>query len=198
MAGHGLRQIVVSGIAALALATGLIGTMFLFNDARPADAKNGQVLSVRFGELQSCALPGPSCPGHFTIDNPGPIDKKSTVTFDMKTNAFHQVIIMEAGVQVSDIAIPGDPDGAGPLPAPTYIFSGSGPENPLPPLDAGWLVPGSDPLPPGVLAVGVTRQDFSFEFQKKGTYVVICNVRSHFANGMWIELEVENINLNNP
>jgi hypothetical protein len=218
MSSHRLIRAFLA-VSAIALAFVLGPSVIGDGRASTAEAKNGQTLSVAFGEPQG-SLDGRCDPSHLDIENPGTVDKKSTITFDMNQlaagtlvnnrsgppacttlvppmvpctgtptcDAFHQVVVMNEGVTVADL--PPIPSGQ------RYVLLGTGPEQTtVAPPDAGWL---NDPLPANVAAAAVIGKDLTFEFQKKGRYLVLCNVASHFAEGMYTYIEVEQVNLNKP
>jgi hypothetical protein len=206
-------------LASIALLSLLVAVALASSPLTPTVlARNGQQVTAQFGEPKGSTL-GRCDPAHRVAEDPGTIDKKSTVTFALNhlpqgtqvstfgappscvatgtvacsgqgCDAFHQVVILEEGIGHDDVVLPA------PVPGNVFIFTGSG-TAPNPAL-AGWLDPANDELPDGVLAAGSMRQDLTYTFNKKGTYLVLCNVRGHYDAGMWFELEVDNVNLNKP
>ena len=178
----------IGGVFLLSMAVVLGSQLGVFSNLRGASAQNGESVSVQFGEPTGSTL-GRRDPQHLYVQDPGVVDKKSPLTFDMNTGAGHQVVVFAEGIQISDLSVPT---------TGSAVVTGTGPAS-GPPIGSGWLNPATDPLPEGVIAAGMPRADLTVEFQKKGTYLIICNVRSHFIDEttpMFMYLTVDQVNLN--
>jgi len=147
-----------------------------------ADHDDRLSVSVAFGRGLNTAQPGNSV-NHVAL--PKKIKVKEGGVVHFLVAGFHQVFVYKPGTRPQDIAVPA---------AGTFIdnldnlfYLGINP--------AGGPPPGTPPTP----TLDPTRDDRSnamnrvesVAFTEPGTYLVICNVRGHFNDGMFAVVKVK-------
>jgi hypothetical protein len=156
----------------------------------PAVAEDDNKLSVpvAFGRGLNTAQAG-NIVNHVVI--PNQIDTKLDGVVHFLVAGFHQVVVYKPGTQPDDIVIPpgaplfindatdrfylGIPPGGGPLNTPGTIVPFSNSQNRVESVSF-----------PASVGTGTP----SSEKAEKGTYLVICNVRQHFLDGMFAFVKV--------
>lgn len=136
-------------------------------------------VTVAFGAGLNTAQPGNSA-NHHILPREIALHRGGVVTFMVA--GFHQIIVFAQGVVQGQIAVP---------PAGLFIYDPAPPDS-LPILYLG-LRPAGGP-PPGIAATSdpsnAQNRIESVSFSEPGDYLVICNVRSHFVDGMWAMVKV--------
>lgn len=136
-------------------------------------------VTVAFGAGLNTAQPGNPA-NHHILPREIALRKDGVVTFMVA--GFHQIIIFDQGVVQGQIAVP---------PTGLFIFD-SAPPSSLPVHYQG-LRPAGGP-PPGIASTtnpsNAQNRIESVSFSKTGDYLVICNVRTHFVDGMWAIVKV--------
>ena len=135
-------------------------------------------VTVSFGAGLNTAQPG-NAANHHILPREIRVRKDGVVNFVVA--GFHQIIVFQPGVVLGQISVPA----AGLFlydPAPTAL-----------PVHYLGLRPAGGP-PPGLPATtnpsnAVNRVE-SVSFANPGSYLVICNVRPHFVDGMWATIKV--------
>ena len=132
-----------------------------------ADDQNKQSVTVSFGA--GLNIPSNLPANHHVL--PEIIRIKTGGTVNFVVAGFHQIYVYLPGTKPGDIVIPP----AGPLinDKTNLYYEG---------------IPASG-TPPAGLSNAQNRVE-SVSFSEPGTYLVICNVRSHFINGMIAYVEV--------
>jgi plastocyanin len=140
---------------------------------------NGHKLSVTvsFGAGLNTAQPGNSA-NHHILPPLIRIAEGGVVNFAVA--GFHQVMVYQPGVKAADIALPTDASALFINFAPNLFYRGIAP--------AGGPPPGN---PPTIEPSNGSNRIESVSFPQKGTYLVICNVRPHFADGMYAYVQVD-------
>jgi plastocyanin len=139
-----------------------------------AEDDNKLTVPVAFGRGLNTAQPG-NVVNHVII--PNTIKTKQGGVVHFLVAGFHQVFVYNDGTQVGDIAVPM---------AGTFI-------NDLSDLLYQGINPAGGPLmTPGTTnpSNAMNRVE-SISFAQPGTYLVICNVRAHFNDGMFAFVRVE-------
>jgi len=152
----------------------LIAVMISFTAvSTPADDGNKQSVTVSFGAGLNTAQPGNSA-NHHVI--PTRIKVKTGGVVNFVVAGFHWIFVYNPGKRAEDVVVPA---------SGTFIndmnglyFGGINPTTPTPP--AGSVIQPS---------AAVNRVE-SVSFSQPGTYLVICNVRGHFLDGMFAYIEV--------
>lgn len=136
-------------------------------------------VTVAFGAGLNTAQPGNSA-NHHILPREIALRKNGVVTFMVA--GFHQIIVFEPGVVLGQIAVPT---------AGLFVFDPAPPTS-LPVLYRGFRPAGGPP--PGIAATSdpsnAQNRIESVSFPEKGDYLVICNVRLHFLDGMWAIVKV--------
>lgn len=136
-------------------------------------------VSVAFGRGLNTAQQG-NVVNHVVI--PDRIWVKQDGVVHFLVSGFHQLVVYKPGIEQDDIVVP---------PAGTFI------EDPmsLDPATQFYLgiVPAGGP-PPGLPVTtnpsNASNRVESVSFAEPGTYLVICNVRGHFRDGMYAYIRV--------
>lgn len=133
---------------------------------------------VAFGRGLNTAQPGNPV-NHVIL--PGDIKVKEGGVVHFLVAGFHQVTVYNPPTKPDDIVVPPPP------PPPTRNFI----NDPLNRLYLGINPAGGPLLTPGTInpSNAVNRVE-SFSFLERGTYLVICNVRAHFLDGMFAFVKV--------
>ena len=136
-------------------------------------------VTVSFGAGLNTAQPGNSA-NHHILPREIRVRKDGVVNFVVA--GFHQIIVFQPGVVLGQISVPAAPALFLYDPAPTAL-----------PVHYLGLRPAGGP-PPGLPATtdpsnAVNRVE-SVSFANPGSYLVICNVRPHFIDGMWATIKV--------
>jgi hypothetical protein len=139
------------------------------------DQNKGLSVTVAFGSgLNTLPPTGPSGPENHHI-LPAEIKVRQGGVVHFLVSGFHMPVVYEPGTRPEDIVVPAsgtfinDPSQA---PPDNVFYFGINPQGG--PLNTG---PTTNPLN------GSNRQE-SVSFSDIGTYLVICNVRQHFLDGM--------------
>jgi hypothetical protein len=140
---------------------------------------NGHRLSVTvsFGAGLNTAQPG-NAANHHILPPLIRIAQGGVVNFAVA--GFHQVMVYQPGVKATDIALPADGSALFINFTPNLFYRGIAP--------AGGPPPGN---PPTIEPSNASNRIESVSFPQKGTYLVICNVRPHFADGMYAYVQVD-------
>jgi hypothetical protein len=132
-------------------------------------------VTVSFGAGLNTAQPGNPVNHHIL---PRVIDVKSGGVVNFVVAGFHQVFVYDRGTKPSDIE--------GPVAGSFFI-------NDIDDLYYRGIVPAGGP-PPGLpITTNPSNADNRVEsvaFFEPGVYLVICNVRPHFNDGMWAFVRV--------
>jgi hypothetical protein len=168
-----------------------------------ADEDERLSVSVAFGRGLNTAQPG-NAVNHVVLPNKIKVKQDGVVHFLVA--GFHQVVVYKPGTRPEDIVVPPPPPGGDPFindltnvfylginPAGGPLNTPATPDNPI--------VTGSDttsnaqnrvetvgfPAEEGVSATGA----FLSAKAEPGVYLVICNVRGHFLDGMFAFVKVK-------
>lgn len=137
---------------------------------------NDQKLSVTvaFGAGLNTATPN-NPPNHHVL--PRTIEVKAGGVVNFAVAGFHHIVVYMPGVEVEDILVP---------PSGTFI-------NDFVNLYYNGILPAGGP-PPGIAPTvnpsNASNRVESVSFNEPGTYLVICNVRGHFLDGMYAYVKV--------
>jgi hypothetical protein len=136
-------------------------------------------VTVAFGAGLNTARPGNPA-NHHILPREIALRTGGVVTFMVA--GFHQIIVFDQGVVLGQIAVPS---------TGLFIFDPAPPSS-LPVHYQG-LRPAGGP-PPGIAATidpsNAQNRIESVSFPERGDYLVICNVRTHFLDGMWAMVKV--------
>jgi len=136
-------------------------------------------VTVAFGAGLNTAQPGNPANHHIL---PREIALRSGGVVTFMVAGFHQIIVFDQGVVQGQIAVP---------PTGVFIFDPAPPSS-LPVHYQG-LRPAGGP-PPGIAVTSdpsnAQNRIESVSFSETGDYLVICNVRTHFIDGMWAVVKV--------
>lgn len=145
-------------------------------DASEHDKGKKLSVTVSFGAGLNTAQPGNSA-NHHILPPVIRIAQGGVVNFAVA--GFHQIMVYQPGVRHGDIALP-------PASAlfinfmPNLFYQGIAP--------AGGPPPGN---PPTIEPSNASNRIESVSFPQKGRYLVICNVRPHFVDGMYAYVQVD-------
>ena len=134
-----------------------------------ADDGNRQSVTVSFGAGLNTAQPGNSANHHVL---PPTIKVKAGGVVNFVVAGFHWIFVYQPGVRAEDIVVPA---------------SGTFVNDPVHPLYYMGLSPA------GAAPAGFSNTQNRVEsvsFSEPGTYLVICNVRGHFLDGMFAYIKV--------
>jgi hypothetical protein len=160
-----------------------------------ADADSAQQMSVAFGRGINTAQPGNPV-NHVVIPDSIRIKQDGVVHF--LVSGFHQLVIYKPGIDVDDI-VPRVPPPPPPalnnfIESPTVLdatrqfYLGINPAGgPLETAVTPVVIPG--PTPDDTRSNASNRVE-SVSFAEPGTYLVICNIRGHFLDGMFAWVKV--------
>jgi hypothetical protein len=137
-------------------------------------------VTVSFGAGLNTAQPGNKA-NHHILPREIRVNKDGVVNFVVA--GFHQPIVFEPGVVLGQIVVP---------PAPALFIYDPAPPSSLPVHYLGVRTTGGPP--PGIPATSDPSNSpnrvESVSFANPGSYLVICNVRPHFLDGMWAMIKV--------
>jgi hypothetical protein len=137
-------------------------------------------VTVSFGAGLNTAQPGNSA-NHHILPREIRVRKDGVVNFVVA--GFHQIIVFDRGVVLGQIVVP--------PPTSLFIFDPAPPTS-LPVLYRGVRTAGGPP--PGIAPTqdpsNAQNRVESVSFPNTGSYLVICNVRPHFVDGMWAMVKV--------
>jgi hypothetical protein len=160
-----------------------LGLTALTLHAEDTEDNNGLSVTAAFGSGLNTLPPPPALsgpPNHHVL--PPEIKVRQNGVVHFLVSGFHMVVVYNPGTEPEDIVVP---------PSGTFI---NDPKTP-PPTNVFYfgINPQGGP-PPGTPATtnpfnGSNRQE-SVSFSKPGTYLVICNVRQHFLDGMFAFVKV--------
>lgn len=166
------RPFITSALLAFALTLTSVTTF-------AADPGNRESVTVSFGRGLNTNQPGNPANHHVV---PERIKVKAGGVVNFVVAGFHQIFVYNPGRGPGDIVVP---------PAGLFIndlaglyYQGPAPNVAPPPNLSLALNPAGAP----VLAQNRVE---SISFDQPGRYLVICNVRGHFLDGMWAIVEVE-------
>src|SRR5262245_34031183 len=165
-------------LSAICAATVLCTTLTARPDAAQTDGNNA---TVSFGIGLNTAVPPPGNgePNHHAIPQTVRIKKGGVVNFIVA--GFHQIVAYLPGTGVGDINVPA---------TGTFINDSVN-------VYYQGIQPAGGP-PPGIPATtnpsNAMNRVESVAFLQPGTYLVICNVRVHFNDGMYLWVVVSNGN----
>ena len=136
-------------------------------------------VTVSFGAGLNTAQPG-NAANHHILPREIRVNKDGVVNFVVA--GFHQIIVFAPGVVLGQIVVP---------PAGLFLYE-SAPPSALPVHYLGIRTTGG---PPPVIAPTSDPSNSpnrveSVSFANPGSYLVICNVRPHFVDGMWATIKV--------
>jgi plastocyanin len=166
------RRMVSTGLVLSAASLGL-APLHAWAD----DDDEGKVsVTVSFGAGLNTAQPG-NAANHHVLPSQIRVRKGGVVNFVV--GGFHQLIVYKPGVTQPGVALP---------PAGTLFINFDLPNA----LYVG-IAPAGGP-PPGTAATAnpsnAGNRVESVSFAEPGDYLVICNVRPHFVDGMWAIVKV--------
>jgi hypothetical protein len=150
--------------------------------ADDTEDNNGLSVTVAFGSGLNTLPPPPQLsgpPNHHVL--PPEIIVRQGGVVHFLVSGFHMVVVYNPGTKAEDIMVPmsgtfiNDP--TKPPPADVFYFGISPQGGPL------MTAPTTNPFN------GSNRQE-SVSFSDPGTYLVICNVRQHFLDGMFAYVKV--------
>jgi hypothetical protein len=137
-------------------------------------------VTVSFGAGLNTAQPG-NAANHHILPREIRVRKDGVVNFVVA--GFHQIIVFKPGVEQGQIVVP---------PATALFLYDPAPPTSLPVHYQG-LKPAGGP-PPGFPVTtdpsNAANRVESVSFAESGNYLVLCNVRSHFLDGMWATIKV--------
>jgi len=127
-----------------------------------------QSVHVAFGRGLNTAQPGNSV-NHAILPDEIKVKKDGVVHFIV--SGFHQISVYLPGTDENDILVP---------------LSGTFIDDPVNRLYQGIVPAGGPPMtPPTANPSNASNRVESVSFAEPGTYLVICNVRGHFNDGMF-------------
>ena len=148
----------------------------VFAGLAQADSQGNSRMSVTvsFGAGLNTAQPGNAANHHVL---PNTIEIKAGGVVNFVVAGFHQIFVYLPGRSNEDIVVP-----------PTGLFIDD-----LTDLYYRGIVPAGGP-PPGIPATtnpsNASNRTEAVSFSEPGTYLVICNVRPHFLDGMYAFVKV--------
>ena len=154
----------IASFACLALATPA---------AAQADGNTRMSATVTFGAGLNTAQPG-NVANHHVLPNVIEIKAGGVVNFAVA--GFHQITVYEDGIQAGDLIVP---------PSGLYV-------NDLTGVYYMGIVPAGGPMntPATTSPSNATNRMESVTFPEPGVYLVICNIRTHFTDGMYAYVRV--------
>ena len=158
------------------LAIGAIASFASLAFAAPAAAQDGNSrlsVTVAFGAGLNTAQPGNPANHHVL---PKVIEIKAGGVVNFAVAGFHQITVYEDGIQAGDIAVPL---------SGLYVND----------LTGVWymgIVPAGGPMntPATISPSNAVNRVESVTFAEPGVYLVICNIRTHFTDGMYAYIRV--------
>lgn len=136
-------------------------------------------VTVSFGAGLNTAQPG-NAANHHILPREIKVNRNGVVNFIVA--GFHQIIVFDRGVVQGQIAVPL---------ASLFIYDPAPPSS-LPVLYLGVRTAGGPPpvIAPTPNPSNAANRVESVSFANTGNYLVICNVRQHFIDGMWAMVKV--------
>lgn len=170
------RRTAVSGLALLSASLAAVPLRAWADKDHDHDGEDGRsAVTVAFGAGLNTAQPG-NAANHHVLPEVIKIRKGGVVSFIV--SGFHQIMVYRPGVKAVDIALP---------PAGTLFINFN--TN----LYYRGIAPAGGP-PPGNPATAepsnASNRVESISFAEAGDYLVICNVRPHFVDGMVATIKV--------
>jgi hypothetical protein len=151
------------------------------NDQHEHSSEHGKgnrlSVTVSFGAGLNTAQPGNSA-NHHILPPLIKIAQGGVVNFAVA--GFHQIMVYQPGVRAADIALPADASALFINFTPNLFYRGIAP--------AGGPPPGN---PPTIEPSNASNRIESVSYPQKGRYLVICNVRPHFVDGMYAYVQVD-------
>jgi hypothetical protein len=147
-------------------------------DDRNSEDNNGLSVTVAFGSGLNTLPPPPQLsgpPNHHILPPEIKIHQGGVVHF--MVSGFHQVVVYDPGTTPEDIVVPSSGTFINDLTNVFYLG--------IPPQ--GGPPPGT---PPTTNPFNGSNRQESVSFSDRGTYLVICNVRTHFLDGMFAFVKV--------
>lgn len=138
------------------------------------DSKKKLSVTVSFGAGLNTAQPGNAANHHVL---PKTINVKTGGVVNFVVSGFHQVYVYRPGTEPENIVVPPAGLFINDFNNLYYLGINPGPNPPPSPLP-----PGVPPIPAN--ASNAPNRVESVSFNEPGTYLVICNVRPHFLDGM--------------
>jgi hypothetical protein len=132
--------------------------------------------TVSFGAGLNTAQPGNSA-NHHILPPLIKIAQGGVVNFAVA--GFHQIMVYQPGIRAADIALPTNANALFINFRPNLFYEGIAP--------AG----GPSGNPPTIDPSNASNRIESISFPQKGRYLVICNVRPHFVDGMYAYVQVD-------
>lgn len=166
-------------LTALALGVASLGVTALpalADEDHEHHAEARDSVTVSFGAGLNTAQPGNSA-NHHVLPREIKVNKGGVVNFVVA--GFHQVMVYNPGVKPENIALPADASVLFINDANNLFYRGIAPAGGPPPGTAATANPSN----------AVNRAE-SVSFPEAGTYLVICNVRPHFVDGMFALIKV--------
>ena len=158
-------------LTTVCLVTALGGGVPAMATATPDDKLS---VTVAFGAGMNTATPNNPANHHVL---PRTIDVKAGGVVNFAVAGFHQIIVYAPGVRLEDVLVPA---------TGTFIDDFVN-------LYYKGILPAGGP-PPGIPATlspsNATNRVESVSFSQPGIYLVICNVRTHFNDGMYAFVRV--------
>ena len=138
-----------------------------------ADGNSRMSVTVAFGAGLNTAQPG-NAQNHHVL--PRTIEIKAGGVVNFAVAGFHQIFVYLPGTTAESILVPA-----------TGVFV-----NDLPNLYYQGIVPAGGPLatPASANPSNASNRVESVSFSEPGTYLVICNVRTHFLDAMYAYVRV--------
>jgi plastocyanin len=159
------------------LALGAIASFACLAFAAPAaaqaDGNSRMSVTVAFGAGLNTAQPGNAANHHVL---PNVIEVKAGGVVSFAVAGFHQITVYEDGVQAEDLAVPL---------SGLYV-------NDLTGVYYMGIVPAGGPMntPATTNPSNAVNRVESVTFPEPGVYLVICNIRTHFTDGMYAYVRV--------
>ena len=177
------RRLVSTGLILAAASVGMAPLRAWAKDEHDHDHDNDKhgarsSVTVSFGAGLNTAQPG-NAVNHHVLPDVIRVRKGGVVNFVVA--GFHQIIVFQPGVVHGQIQVPV---------AVPFLYN-PGPPASLPVLYLG-IRPAGGPLATTATAnpSNASNRVESVSFAEAGDYLVICNVRSHFIDGMWATVKV--------
>jgi plastocyanin len=166
----------ISRICSFQLRICAVAALLVAGLAAPSAAQDGNTrlsVTVAFGAGLNTAQPGNAANHHVL---PKVIEIKAGGVVNFAVAGFHQITVYEDGIQAGDIAVPL---------SGLYVND----------LTGVWymgIVPAGGPMntPATISPSNAVNRVESVTFAEPGVYLVICNIRTHFTDGMYAYVKV--------
>jgi plastocyanin len=160
-------QLVLAVIAAMA------SVAFVAPAAAQSEGNSRMSVTVAFGAGLNTAQPG-NVANHHVLPNVIEIKAGGVVNFAVA--GFHQITVYQDGIQADGIVVPG---------SGLYV-------NDLNGVYYMGIVPAGGPMntPATTNPSNALNRVESVTFPEPGVYLVICNIRTHFTDGMYAYVKV--------